>query len=433
MRLSVPAWKAVRLLPTVAAALRALGARSPKDSVLFIRDTFVGLCLIRPDGFSAKELTRVREWSRTRSFDVSYLPQLAQDETNQFTVLLEEIYTNTARAVLESNDHGRQFMDDYLFDISATNDNRPYFSHVVKAGTVDGLKDYQQRTVDALAADSEVPDMDAMGELSMDEPLPGAPPAPASDTDSDTDSESGFMANLRYVPVELWGGYMQWATLIQGTLFALLIILIPIFGARKDFKKAPMKGRTLAYFACLGTAFMLAEMVMIRKLTLLLANPLLSVSVVLSVILVCSGLGSSFAGRVAWTRPKIVRTASWSIALCLLIWAGPINSSMSAMLSWSWFFRFVLAALFVGPPAFFMGMLFPTGLAEVNAHAGGAQLVPWAWAINGATSVVAAVGCDLLNIHFGFAAVLILSAAIYLLAWLSFPQQKSSESVVRTV
>ncbi|HIN86553.1 MAG TPA: hypothetical protein EYN06_08740 [Myxococcales bacterium] len=434
MRLSVPAWKAVRLLPTVVGALRTLGVDSPEDRVIFVRDTFVGLCIVSPDGFSAEQRAKIRTWTRKKSFDLSHLSDLKEEEINQFTVLLEEIYSRTARALFESADKGAKFLDDYFFDISATNDNRPYFSHVVKAGTSAGLQDYQRRSVESLASipnilgleggGGDIPDMDAMGDVPMDgNDSTVQVPEPDAEAELDPDSDTGFIAGLRHIPVELWGGYMQWATLSQGTLFALLIILIPFFGARRDFKKASMKGRTLLYFACLGTAFMLAEMVMIRKLTLLLANPLLSVSVVLSVILVCSGLGSYFAGGSSWTRPKIVRVASWSIALALLLWAGPINSFIASMLGWPLAFRFGLAVLFVGPVAFFMGMLFPTGLAELDTHEHGSQLVPWAWAINGATSVVAAVGCDLLNIHFGFAVVLILSALIYLLAWLTFPQQ----------
>jgi hypothetical protein len=233
---------------------------------------------------------------------------------------------------------------------------------------------------------------------------------------------------MPFVPVELWGGYMQWATLFQGALFAMLIILIPLFGSRGGVRGAPHKVRTLLYFACLGTGFMLAEIVMIRKLTLLLASPLLSVSVVLSVILVCSGLGSSIAGRLTWSRQRIIRVACFSIVAGLLLWAGPINSAMGDLLGLPLVLRFALAALFVGPPAVFMGMLFPTGLAELDAQPGGASLVPWAWAINGATSVVAAVGCDLANIHFGFAAVLIAAAAIYLTAWLTFPHQEHSSA-----
>ena len=44
------------------------------------------------------------------------------------------------------------------------------------------------------------------------------------------------------------------------------------------------------------------------------------------------------------------------------------------------------------------------------------DLVPWAWAINGCASVIAAVLATLLAMHFGFTVLVLLAAAIYLAA-----------------
>ena len=81
--------------------------------------------------------------------------------------------------------------------------------------------------------------------------------------------------------------------------------------------------------------------------------------------------------------------------------------------------RIVICAGLVAPLAFFMGMPFPMGLARVDASA--AQLIPWAWGINGCASVTAAVLATLLAIHVGFTAVVVMALVLYAVAAIAAP------------
>jgi hypothetical protein len=65
--------------------------------------------------------------------------------------------------------------------------------------------------------------------------------------------------------------------------------------------------------------------------------------------------------------------------------------------------------------AFFMGMMFPAGLARVLP-----EEVPWAWAVNGCCSVIGATLAGVLAMDFGFGAVLTAGAAMYVGAGLLF-------------
>ena len=66
--------------------------------------------------------------------------------------------------------------------------------------------------------------------------------------------------------------------------------------------------------------------------------------------------------------------------------------------------------------AFCMGIPFPTGLQFVSDRHG--TLVPWAWAVNGCTSVVATVGAAVLAMSVGFSRVAVVAVACYALAGL---------------
>ena len=78
-----------------------------------------------------------------------------------------------------------------------------------------------------------------------------------------------------------------------------------------------------------------------------------------------------------------------------------------------------LAVLLIAPLAFVMGMPFPLGLAGVAART--PTLTPWAWAVNGFASVVAAVLATVLAIHSGFTTVVIVAVVLYLTAALCAP------------
>ena len=84
--------------------------------------------------------------------------------------------------------------------------------------------------------------------------------------------------------------------------------------------------------------------------------------------------------------------------------------------------RVAVSIALVAPLAFFMGMPFPLGLARVAANA--PALVPWAWAINGCASVIAAVLATLLAVHWGFTVVVALALALYVAAAAFAPRSR---------
>ena len=477
MRLSVPPYTAIRLIPTAAEALRRAGRDDLGRRVAFIRDTFVGLLLVKPDGFEAGDLVTMRRFSRERSFDISWIPGVRPREVNQYTALLSEHYTQVARAVLTGSGFidGVSVTDGYLFDVTPTWDDRPYFSEVVKASTLTGLREYQRASVAAQAAPSRwseppgvspaipgppdparpgaaVPNLDEpppsvpnlddgppvtppdVPNLDEGPPMePGGPAAPvtpargsaeaaeAADAPAAPPPPTGLFELLAHLPVDLWSVVTRWVTLAQAVAFGALLILIPVVLSRRGVRTAPHKARTFVYFACLGLGFMVAEMVLIRKLTLFLASPLYATTIVLAAILLFSGLGSGYAERFGPRRTRALGVAALGIGLSVLFWVTAADPLLRVLLGLPTVVRMLVATVLIAPMAFCLGFPFPTGMAALDASERLRPLVPWAWGINGATSVVAAVLTDLGSIHFGFRAMLVCVAGIYLVAWIVFP------------
>jgi hypothetical protein len=76
--------------------------------------------------------------------------------------------------------------------------------------------------------------------------------------------------------------------------------------------------------------------------------------------------------------------------------------------------RILLGLAITAPPAFFMGIPFPTALKRL--HTTGKPLVPWAWGVNGFASVIGAVLGTFLAISVGFTTLTLVALACYFLA-----------------
>jgi hypothetical protein len=197
--------------------------------------------------------------------------------------------------------------------------------------------------------------------------------------------------------------------------FALtvLLLLIPFLG-----KKPEKNGKQLSiikaalYFAGIGLGYMVIELTMMHRLSLFLGHPTYSLTVVLAGILLSSGAGSLFAGRINWSRswPPVILPVAL-ILLTVMMWAlaGLLTPSLGAGLT----FKVALVMLVIAPPGFLMGIFMPTGLGVLDRE--NKELIPWAWALNGAASVAGSLGSLVVAMNFGYSRALLLGVISYTL------------------
>jgi hypothetical protein len=107
-----------------------------------------------------------------------------------------------------------------------------------------------------------------------------------------------------------------------------------------------------------------------------------------------------------------------------LPWALPRVFALSLGLPFA--LRLGVTVLLLAPLGFLMGIPFPAGIRWLTGSGGGesrrppeSPLIPWVWAVNGATSVVSAVLAALLALSFGFSVVLVIGALCYTGAWIT--------------
>jgi hypothetical protein len=204
--------------------------------------------------------------------------------------------------------------------------------------------------------------------------------------------------------------------LLQTVVLSGLLIFLPIYVKfRKDpATKDVKKGKYLTYFALLGLGYIIIEICLIQKFTFFLGQPVYTMLTVISTMLIFSGIGSMFSDKIlALFKDRPSRIYLIIMGLTLII--GLLNSVIfeqfvRAELIW----RVVISVVLIAPLAFFMGIPFPFGMSRIDNNS--KYLVAYGWGVNGFFSVLGSVLVVMLSMSFGFRAVFVISALIYLVA-----------------
>ncbi|MDH3230638.1 MAG: hypothetical protein OEN55_12680 [Alphaproteobacteria bacterium] len=201
---------------------------------------------------------------------------------------------------------------------------------------------------------------------------------------------------------------------------AFLVILGPL-----AMRRGPPRTRRslyhLTFFFCLGAGFMLLEIGIMQRASLLFGNPGLAIAIVLGALILFTGLGSLASDRVfrSGVSHGAVAAAAALYAVAVGLFIGP---AIGWMLAWPLAAKTLGLVALIAPGGLVVGQLFPQGLAL--AQRDDTALVPWAWAINGALSTVTAGAAPLIAQAWGFSVLFFGSAALYAVILLLPPYRR---------
>jgi len=217
-----------------------------------------------------------------------------------------------------------------------------------------------------------------------------------------------------------WGYLLVWATLIIACCAGAILIALPaLFGWRGLLARCPGKLGTLFYFACLGAGYIMVEVVLISHFILALSNATVSATVLITGMLVFSGLGSLCADRYLDSARRLMPYIFVAIAVLLIGYGLMIDRALDFVGSLPYAWRLPCCFLLILPPAFLMGMPMPTGMTWL-ARLGKEQMFLWAWGVNGCMSVIGAALVPILATSFGLSSALVLAGLLYLAALPAF-------------
>ncbi|HSE96833.1 MAG TPA: hypothetical protein VLD57_01095 [Blastocatellia bacterium] len=213
------------------------------------------------------------------------------------------------------------------------------------------------------------------------------------------------------------GTFVLFALFVITTVLVLLFILVPLALVRRRALTTRVKDKLsyLLYFACLGAGFIIVEVAMIQKFILFLGHPVYALAVVLFSLLTFSAAGSYLTGRFEEARlVSILKKLIVSLAALVVVYILVIPPIFYGFVHLPLAIRIVMAVVLMAPLAVLMGMPMPTAI-RMLAHSS-PELIPWAWGVNGATSVMGSVAALVIAILTGFNQALLIGAGIYLAA-----------------
>ena len=192
-------------------------------------------------------------------------------------------------------------------------------------------------------------------------------------------------------------------------LFSFFFIYLPL---RRRRLSSGANHKAILYFFLIGLCYIMVEIIFIKIFQLFLGNPAYSISVIVFSLLLSSGLGSLFSGRIAkLLGRRALFTGALVIALFLTLYAFFLFPLVSSLIFLPLVFRFLTAFVMIAVVGFFMGTFFPTGIRHLGET--DTTLIGWAWGSNSFATVIGSVLGVILALNYSFTVVLLVCALGY--------------------
>ena len=343
-----PPRQTLRLVSVFLEAAKEEGIEHPEACILVGMYGSLGTVLLKNEPFTQVEIQQFREDLDDLGFKLVYSPDSRPDPYFRNLIMSED---------------RSEFYDRYVYDMSPTTDDKPFFFNMLK------VKDFLKAF----------------------------------------DIKEGLKFNY-------YATYTLLVLLIISIIATVAVLIIPtlVKGGR------PLKGagnsHLLIYFICIGLSYIMIEVALLQRFVLLLEHPARAASGVIAGMLIASGIGSMIWGRTPDNmQPKILKLAFLVIGVGLLIHISfgwiLIHSSMQLNI----YLKVVIAAVSIFPLGIAMGVPLPAGLTFVSRS--NRDMIAWCWALNGAASVIASSLGVTIAMGYGFKYVLIFGLTFYLIAF----------------
>ncbi len=353
----------LKIIATVLEALRRRGAASPEAHVVVVRD-FLAVCTIaRAEPWPPESTAAIRAAAGARQLTPVWWVGVEPQELNRPDALPQppgeagDWYHHAVREL--AGPERDRFIAAWPFDIRPPTDDRPYFHDFCRLGSLAALRA-------------------AYGDLWL------------------TRSDLAFVFVLAAAA----------AVAVAGAAATLLPLRLVAAAGR---------GPIAAYFGAIGLAYMLLEMLVLSRLTLVAGDPVRAAAVTIGGFLLFSGLGSICSERVRRPRralPIIVAAIVLADAAetVLLGAVGPAAAGLPPVA------RYLGSLAVVAPLAWLMGFPMPLALARVGSGDSGRGRIAWAWGTNGFASVLAAPLAQAAAMAWGWTAAAAAGLALYAVA-----------------
>ncbi len=356
-KLLLPPSDSLRLWSTAYEALKKNAVGRPGEHLALLRnfDTFTLLV-------SKSQVNRqqVIEFCGQNNFDPVFLEGMQPDMANRFNVFDEPYHFQKINQLAAAYQSDRQddFFRMYLLDIAPQSDRRPFPGRFLKWPKV----------------------------ISLYKSL-----------------------GSRFYILLMSGEIVISVIFVEAFIVAICLLIIPLILITRRIQKP--KVSQVVYFLGVGAGFMFVELYFIKSFILLVGDPVISFTMVVSAILVFTSLGG------LWVQNKSgqdIRSAMAALIGMLILTVVSFELLAPHILKVSAALRYFMAILFLLPVGFLMGLPFPLGMCHIlNSPVQRA----YAWSVNGCASVLSSVIAAQVAVSFGIPLIAVGAVLTYFLAY----------------
>ncbi|NOY59083.1 MAG: hypothetical protein GXO75_09140 [Calditrichaeota bacterium] len=258
------------------------------------------------------------------------------------------------------------------------------------------------------------------GKLNLDQLVQGAP----LDIKPTTDDSPFFYKFEQGLP-KPFGIFSAFIVIV------LMLLAVPFVAASKPdgtrlaflepFVRFPQMKIFLLLFFSLGTGFMMIEIALFQKLTLYIGQPIFTLTVLLTSLLLGTGFGSLSSSLIKKRLAIVLSIASVLVSATILVYGIFLSNIFAASAA----DPKIIAAALLFPLGFLSGYPFPLSVRLLKQQ----QLekyTGWMWGVNGIASVTGSILAMIIGIKIGFAYALLSGALLYaIIAALSLSLKRS--------
>jgi hypothetical protein len=355
--LLLPPADALRMWATAYESLKAAGVEKPARHMAMLRNYDTYLLLVRRSPLPPTP--QWLSWARRRNFDLVFAHDVRPEWVNQFFVSKTPRHYLEIQRLQEAYTEGgpQRFFDAYPLDVEPQSDNRPFPGRVIK----------WQRLGDFYRG---------MGG--------------------------------RLYTLMLSSEFIVGVVLLEALALTLLILVLPLRVFRKDDRKPSIF--QAGYFLALGAGFMFMELYFINELVMILEDPIISLTVVLSAILVFSAGGGYVSQHLQGRRLAVLLVALIAGLAVLYVILDPV---LHAVIGWPKPLQIATVLVLMLPAGFLAGFPFALGMRRLLTEP---VQRAYAWAANGCTSVLASILAAQIALSSGIDRILLASVLAYAVA-----------------
>ena len=344
-----PPRQTLRLVSVFLEAAKNEGIKNPEDCILVGMYGSLGTVLFKIEPFTAGEIEKFKNSLNELGFNLVYSPDSRPDP-----------YFRSLISMTDKTD----FYDKYVYDMSPTTDDKPFFFNMLKVK--DFLKAFEIK--------------------------------------------EGLKFNY-------YATYTLLVLLIISIIATIAVLIIPTLVKGGSPIKGAGNKQLLLYFICIGLSYIMIEVALLQRFVLLLEHPARAASGVIAGMLISSGVGSMIWEKIRENRrQKVLKSAFLIIGIGLLIHITVGWSLIHGVIHLNIFLKVLISAVLIVPLGIAMGIPLPAGLTAVSES--NRDIVAWCWALNGAASVIASSLGVTIAMGYGFKYVLIVSLVFYVFAFM---------------